>query len=188
MKKLCLIFIAILLTACGHSDQPQYTQQQYAPPPAQYAQQAPAPVVVQAAPQSDNSGTALIAGAALGAVAMHALSNSGGGRDVAPVQHTSVTHVVNKTVIVNKGSEPPAVAPVASTPAPAPVAPPKYAQVQNPIPAVRYTPVTQPQAVTYTSRPALPAPRTYSPPPSPRPASISYGTSRVTPTVTFRRK
>jgi hypothetical protein len=168
MKKIFALCLALSLAACGNDYpqqpvqyQPQVVQQAPAPAPAP----APAqPVVVQ----QDNSGTALVAGAALGAVATMALTNRDSGAQ-APVQQ-NITHVtqVNKTVIVNnKTVAPPAppAAPVASVSTP-PVAPAPAAVNLTKAPAE--TPAAKPTyAVTGTASPtptmtaaALTAPKT----------------------------
>jgi hypothetical protein len=123
MKKFTLppFLIALIasLAAC-HNDVP----------PQQVQYQQPAPVVVQqAVPQQDNSGAALVAGAAIGAVGAAVLL-SDRDRNVGPqypqgyhqpAPQTNVTHVT-KTTIINHA--PVAAAAPAVAPMPAPVVPP----------------------------------------------------------------
>jgi len=105
MKKLAVaLMVAGLLTACGHSDQQQAAQaQQYAPQPQQYAQQqppqvvqtAPAPVIVQAAPQQNNAMQDMLLGGVIG----HMIGSSGSRGVGGSAPSAGATTVVNKTVI-----------------------------------------------------------------------------------------
>ncbi len=132
MKYLALS-ITLLLTACGESDeerqqkiinqqqqqlreQQQMYQQQQTQVQPQVIQQPAAPVVVQAAPQHDNT----LMNMAMGAMIGHALTGGGS-------SGSNDTHVIErKTVIINNHPEVPApvqtssapVTPVQSTPKP----------------------------------------------------------------------
>ena len=135
MKYLALS-ITLLLTACGESDQErqqkiinqqqqqlreqqQMYQQQQTQVQPQVIQQPSAPVVVQAAPQHDNT----LMNMAMGAMIGHALTGGGS-------SGSNDTHVIErKTVIINNHPEVPApsapvqtasapVVPVQSTPKP----------------------------------------------------------------------
>ena len=135
--KYLALSITLLLSACGESEQERqqkiinqqqqqlreqqqmYQQQQQTQVQPQVIQQPAAPVVVQAAPQHDNT----LMNMAMGAMIGHALTGGGssGNND---------THVIErKTVIINNHPEVPAtsapvqtasapVAPVQSTPKP----------------------------------------------------------------------
>jgi hypothetical protein len=128
MKKTIAILTIIALAGCSRND----------PPPVVY-QQAPAPVVMQQAPapqvvvqeHSDNTGTALVAGAALGAVATMALSDRNRGYDAPPVVQQNITHVtqINRTVVDRSEFHPTAPLPektVAPVQAPLPTTQPSY--------------------------------------------------------------
>lgn len=152
----CMLF-GIIVASCSRSDNhPQQYQQQ-----PQYVQQAPAPVIVQQAPaqpvvvqQSDNSGSAMVAGAVIGAVAAGAL-NSNRGPDYDRGYNTGPQTVVNKTVVVNNHVQPPQ--PEKQV---APVEPPKptTAAAVAPVPAPAKVPnYGVPNAVTPTMA-AVPAP------------------------------
>ena len=132
MKYLALS-ITLLLTACGESEQErqqkiinqqqqqlreqqQMYQQQQTQVQPQVIQPPAAPVVVQAAPQHDNT----LMNMAMGAMIGHALTGGGS-------SGSNDTHVIErKTVIINNHPEVPApvqtasapVAPVQSTPKP----------------------------------------------------------------------
>jgi hypothetical protein len=167
MKKFITILSLIALAACSDNHQPQV---QYQQPPV-VMQQAPAPaqapVIVQ---QSDNTGTALAAGAALGAVTAMALSDRDRGyAPQAPVQQ-NVTHVtqVNKTVIVSNNKTvnqvadnktPPSAAAPVTPPAPAPIAPapaavkPTYAAAgtSSPVPTMSAQALTAAKPVSVSA-------------------------------------
>lgn len=124
MKKLIIAIMVFALVACSNDTPPPPQQQvQYVQVPVQ--QQQPQQVVVQQAPQSDGAG-AMIAGAALGAMAMHmATNNQPREREViyrdAPTQDVhNVTNVKNVTNITN----------IKETPVPAE---PKKAEPAQPI-------------------------------------------------------
>jgi hypothetical protein len=168
MKKLFTILALLTLVACGN-DQPPQVQYQQPPVVQQAPAPAQAPVVVQ---QSDNTGTALVAGAALGAVATMALTDRDRGAhpvyDNRPTVQQNVTHVtqVNKTVIVNNHAAdakttPPAAATPASAPAPTPLTPapaavkPSYAApgTVSPTPTMTASALTAPKTVTIPTSP-----------------------------------
>lgn len=136
MKRLFLSLVPVLsLAACGQSSEPQRQIVQPAPVAQQVA--APAPVVVQSAPA--NSGMQdMITGAAIGALATHALSGSSkAAPSPAPVVvNNTHTRVVERTVIIKQ--EKPAPAPkVAAVP---PTAPPRPAATTYIPPRTSYAP------------------------------------------------
>lgn len=173
MKKIfAILSLAAFLTACHDSPPPQaYQQPQYQQPVVVQQAPAQAPVVVQ---QQDNSGTAMVAGAALGAVAAMALSDRDRGYQAGynqpPAIQQQVTHVtqVNKTVIVNNhgpNDKNPPSAPTATAPTPAPNAPapsgvnltkPSYAVAgtANPVPTMSPAALTAPKTLTMAAVPA----------------------------------
>lgn len=169
MKKLFALLTAFALTACSdHNQQPYPPQYQQAPVVVQQAP-AQAPVIVQ---QDDHSGTAMVAGAALGAAAALALSDrspgyQGPAYQNQPAVSQNVTHVtqVNKTVIVNNGSTkdvPPAPA-AAPTPTPTPPAPaPAGVNLAKDVPAAKpnYAAAGTQSPVPSMSQAALTAPKT----------------------------
>jgi outer membrane lipoprotein SlyB len=193
MKKLFALLTAFALTACGHDNNP-YPQAQYQQPAPVVVQQAPAqaPVIVQ---NDSHEGTAMVAGAALGAAAALALSDRGPGYQQAPTYsqpaavQQNVTHVtqVNKTVIVHNGDKivnngvdpksppatPPAAAPApAPTPAPpAPAAPSVNLAKDIPTAKPNYAAAGTQTPVPSMSQAALTAPKTLNmPTPSAAPA------------------
>lgn len=175
MKKTAAILAIIastLLSACSKDEPPRYVQQ----PAPMVIQQAPAlepapQVIVQQAPAQDHSGTALVAGAALGAIAATALADRDRDTryvdsryDRPAVQQVNKTTVVNKTVIVNNPFTPttPAVpAPekqVAPVTAPPPTTAAKAVDIPTKVPDYRpansVVPTMKMASVTPTPAPA----------------------------------
>jgi len=206
MKKLFAVLALFTLAACHHDLPPdpdlrQQTQYQQQAPGTVMLQPTPQPVIIQqAAPQSDHSGTALVAGAAAGALAMHMLSNSNANNAPAVVQQATPTTIINRTTIVNHTVAAPVAAVV--TPTPATVTPPavvpaktsSYVQGIQPVLAAQQaykvkilTPVT--------AAAPTPAPMTYKPTPAPvslvksAPASRpSYAASSSSIKVSYGKK
>ena len=203
MKKMIALTVALALVACSKEQPQQYVQPQPVYQQAPVIVQAPAPqVVVQE--RGGDSGTALVAGAALGALAATALHNSNdrGPRydDRAPAQQTNVTHVtVNKTY-VNPPAPEKQVAPVA---APVPTAAPKNyaaAWAQNvPAPSIVPAPVAKPTAPPAAVAPNFtlqmkkaPPPALYPTPTGAKPPAapakpVSYGYKAPAPTVSYKQ-
>jgi len=153
MKKYLILFAALALTACSDDPKPQVQYQQPAPVIVQQAPVQQAPVIVQ----QDNSGAAMAAGAALGAVTAMALSDRDRHYQQAPqpVQNTTIIH---KTKIIERTVQAPAAPAVAGapvTPTAAPVnltktAPSNFAApgTQSPVPTMSAAALTAPKAIT----------------------------------------
>jgi hypothetical protein len=123
----------LALAACSndhHATSPPIAAQQFQAAPMAAAPAAPATTIVQA-PQSDGMKD-MLTGAALGALATHALTGPDRQSAVASqapvVRHTTV---VQKTVVVNQTPSPrPVVAAAAASPAPA-AAPPRSTAIPS---------------------------------------------------------
>lgn len=129
-----MLFLLFVLAGCNPS--PPYQQPVTYQQPVQVA---PAPMVIQqAAPQSSGMGD-LVTGAAIGALATHALSRP------AAAPAPASTHVIQRTTIIKTVVQQPPKPVVAATPPPKPAAPPpapkpSYAPTYRATPTVSYRP------------------------------------------------